>query len=143
MHLTGGCGISCETQVGSPGLHRLDAECDVLFQRTPEFLRALDDVLAADAARERLVLGFLCVFTTTRLLDPSTLLKAHSASQFHPHQRGGHLGRHEQGGSLQRQRIRNHPIHCNHRHRPDVNRSRLRRSHAPEALDRQYAPLVA
>ena len=71
--LTGSCGVSCETQLGSPRLHRLDAECDVIVQRRPKFLRAIDDVLAADAAREGLVLGFLCVFTTTRLLDPSTL----------------------------------------------------------------------
>src|ERR1019366_5892797 len=29
--LTGGCGVSGEAQLGSPPLHRLDAEFDVLF----------------------------------------------------------------------------------------------------------------
>src|ERR1039458_8997518 len=54
--LTGSCGVSCETQLGSDLLHRLDAEVHVLFQRHAQLLRALDNVLPADAARERLVL---------------------------------------------------------------------------------------
>src|ERR1035441_10278511 len=54
--LTGSCGVSCETQLGSPRLHRLDAEGDVIVQRLPEFLRAIEDVLAANAAREGFVL---------------------------------------------------------------------------------------
>jgi hypothetical protein len=68
----------------------------VLVQRTPQFLRAIDDLLAVDAAREGFVLGFLCVFTTTLLLDPSTLhRRSHGfpKDQLSPHPRDDFVNR--------------------------------------------------
>ena len=69
--LTGSCGASREPQLGSPRLHRLNAECDVLFQRDAELLRALDDILPADATREGFVLGFLLRFYDNLLMKHS------------------------------------------------------------------------